>query len=229
MSSQTEAWIASLQRDFPESGPPDPNQFDGRGDLRPVIPMKRLSQWLMSEFERGDFPTVDAFLARLEDDYPGLERQSRKLLENAIIGPLPWPGEPGAGVAEHLGPRLAEAYERFHHGGVGIVEWIAELVDAFPPLEPLYRDHLSAFSELLPALFLGDVVRWLEHELVLDGSGGRALLARVEDDYPRLDSLAQVYVRDAIVWALPIGTEPGSHAIRSWLGPTLRELYGDAH
>ena len=72
------------------------------------------------------------------------------------------------------------------------------------------------------------VVRWLVG--LCEGGDRdtvRAFLARVEADYPHLDSVAQDAVDTGFVEMFPFRHERG-HEMLEWLGPILRQQYARA-
>jgi len=107
--------------------------------------------------------------------------------------------------------------------------WINSLVDDFPGLRPEYDSHVEYFGELLPHVFFGDVVRWIEALYEAhDRDTIKAFLARLERDYPRLDAQSCNVIDVSFAEDLPYpGTRGAEMAL--WLGPNLRREYVRGH
>lgn len=104
---------------------------------------------------------------------------------------------------------------------------VRDLVAAHPALEPDLAEHLDDnFGELLPHVFLADVMRRAV-ELHESGQQDRAkkILDDLEDRFAAGDAGIQELISTGFLEALPSAGERG-HDIRALLGPELRAEAG---
>jgi len=222
MTLEPAVWMADLVRDFPGLRP----EYDKW--VKPPRPFAAMVlnnsvRWLEETWEAGDQETPRAFISRVDAAYPSLDERWQGFVLN-FVQHLPGADEIGSGMAQALGPELSEEYRRSHQGtSVGV--WIDGLVRDFPGLEPLYADHMGFYEELLSSLLLSEIVRWLAAQYQAgDYATVRALMARVDADYPNLNLIAREVVRDSFVDMMPSPNEPGAEMVE-WLSPTLRQAY----
>jgi hypothetical protein len=105
--------------------------------------------------------------------------------------------------------------------------FVRSLVQRFQSLAPLLEEHLADnFGELLPHVFLGDVVRWV---LVLRTTAQGSLTAQrevreflslLEDAYASGNEEIQELLSVSFLENLPRPDEDGAE-IRTQLGPSL--------
>lgn len=53
----------------------------------------------------------------LEQTYPAADLEVQKIIVTSFLMNLPWPGEPGYDITAHLGPALAEMFEKVRPAG----------------------------------------------------------------------------------------------------------------
>ena len=107
--------------------------------------------------------------------------------------------------------------------------FIRALVERFPSLAPLLEEHLTDnFGELLPHIFLGDVVRWVlalmatarAEESLTAQRELHEFLCRLEDTYAGGNEELQELLSVSFLENLPRSGEDGAE-IRNQLGPNL--------
>ncbi len=107
--------------------------------------------------------------------------------------------------------------------------FVQALVERSPSLAPLLEEHLrDNFGELLPHIFLGDVVRWVLTLMATARAEGsltaqrelREFLCRLEDTYASGNEELQELLSMSFLENLPRSGEDGAE-IRNQLGPTL--------
>jgi hypothetical protein len=107
--------------------------------------------------------------------------------------------------------------------------FVRSLVEHFPSLAPLLEEHLTDnFGELLPHIFLGDVVRWVLTLMATARAEGslaaqrelRAFLSHLEDVYVGGNEELQELLSVSFLENLPRPEEDGAE-IRTQLGPSL--------
>lgn len=62
--------------------------------------------------EESDLQDWCAFIEFLEEEYSRDDKLAREVIVTSFLDSLPFPGQPGYGIAEYLGPQLAEIYGR---------------------------------------------------------------------------------------------------------------------
>lgn len=101
------------------------------------------------------------------------------------------------------------------------VAFVEDLAARFPGLKGALEDHRKDYGEVLPHVFLADVVRYLVALTAVEGRLGEAqkLVAHFEAQFgqPELQELIAV----SFVENLPGPSEPGAR-LRLMLGPALR-------
>jgi hypothetical protein len=110
------------------------------------------------------------------------------------------------------------------------VQFIRDLGASFPALRPMLAEHVEDnFGDVLPHLFLADVLRWLLAQLDEGGGDDRAeitdILSFLEDAFSAGDEERQELISTGFVENLPRPGEPGAR-IRRMLGPELRDEAG---
>lgn len=107
------------------------------------------------------------------------------------------------------------------------IQFVHDLVDGFPELDPVLKEHLKDnYGEVLPHLFLADVLRLTIARLQSGASKtedlvvGR-LLTYLERSFREGDDERQELISTGFVENLPRVNEPG-HEVRAMLGPTLK-------
>lgn len=109
--------------------------------------------------------------------------------------------------------------------------FVRALVDRFPGLAPVLEEHLTDnFGELLPHIFLGDVVRWVLTLMATARAEGsltaqrelREFLSHLEDVYVGGNEELQELLSVSFLENLPRPEEDGAE-IRTQLGPTLQK------
>ena len=107
--------------------------------------------------------------------------------------------------------------------------FVRALVGRFPSLEPLLEEHLTDnFGELLPHIFLGDVVRWVLSLFATARAEGsfasrrelRDILEYLEDAFASGNRELQELLSVSFLENLPRPGDDGSE-IRTQLGPSL--------
>lgn len=110
-------------------------------------------------------------------------------------------------------------------------DFVRALVERFPRLAPLLEEHLADnFGELLPHIFLGDVVRWVLTLMATARAEGsltaqrelRQFLSHLEDTYASENEELQELLSVSFLENLPRPGEEGAE-IRTQLGPTLTQ------
>ena len=141
---------------------------------------------------------------------------------------LPWPHTTVfADIVAWVGSMRADQAEY----GNEEAEFIRGLVREFPELQPVLDVHLSGQGgELLPHLFLADLVRWLEAQFSDSEPKAQALplikrlCAFMEAEFVRGDEQVRELLAVSFVENLPSTGELGA-SLRSFLGPTLEEEF----
>lgn len=107
------------------------------------------------------------------------------------------------------------------------VAFIGALVHAFPVLRPVLQEHLNdQEGEVLAHLFMADVERWLEREVMNRRSQSSTEVAGVltflEDTFGKGDPEVNELIAASFLEHLPRPGELGSE-IRDMVGPYLRQ------
>lgn len=104
------------------------------------------------------------------------------------------------------------------------VEVVRALVDRYRQLTPLLEEHLEDNEgELLPHLFLADVVRWLAARVDSEPDVCRSIMDWLEREYVRGAEDVQGLITVSGVEMIPDPGQPGS-ALRDLLGRVLRRV-----
>ena len=94
----------------------------------------------------------------------------------------------------------------------------------FPDLLPLLQEHLEDNEgEMLPHLYLADVMRWLAKRATVREDLCRAILRWLEDAYATGNEEIRGLLTVSGVELIPDPGEPGSE-LRTLLGPRLRSI-----
>lgn len=82
-----------------------------------------------------------------------------------------------------------------------VLEFVQDLVRAFPELEPSYLEHVQDNGEVLPHVFMGDVSRWIENKFSLEGASTSLLsiLSYMESEFRRGDSKIQELIHVSLL------------------------------
>ena len=97
------------------------------------------------------------------------------------------------------------------------------LVDQFPALEPLLREHLrDQDGELLPYLLLADVARWAQASFPSDPQLVGDVVDWLEDEYVRAEPAEKDLVGLGFVEAIPY--RPAGAPLLTRLGPELTQV-----
>jgi hypothetical protein len=223
-TTPTDRWVADLMRDFPGLKQTHSGVERVVGRPVPALFMGQAVDWLVRLCRAGQLGTVRAFMARMDSDYPKFDGTFRRTFDVLFLGNLPGPGEPGAEIAQLVGPALRPEYER-RHQGMAFGPWIATLLRDFPAIEPLYAEHLQDQGELLSTVLFSDITRWLVSLCEAGDLGAaRSLVTRIGSDYPTLNSGARDVVHVSFLEDIPPRGSVGSE-MAQWLGPTLDEEY----
>lgn len=107
------------------------------------------------------------------------------------------------------------------------VAFVGSLVYPFRELRPLLQEHLDdQEGELLPHLFMADIERWLEQEVmnrpVQSAEAVTGVLALLEEAYAAGDQEVNELISVSFLEHLPRPGDLGSE-IRTMVGPHLRE------
>lgn len=110
------------------------------------------------------------------------------------------------------------------------IQFTRDFVAAFPGLQPMLSEHLEDnFGEVLPHLFLADVLRWLVSQSASAEGDGAAevlpVLSFLEDAFEAGDDERQELISTGFLENLPRADEGGS-TIRDMLPPKLRDEAG---
>jgi hypothetical protein len=107
------------------------------------------------------------------------------------------------------------------------VDFVDKLVEEFPALQPMLREHVAESGETLPHVFFGDLTSYAVDEFVrgTDLVQLERLLDRLEESFSLTgDDEITNLIAVSFVENLPYRDEPGE-GIRNLLGPKLkREL-----
>lgn len=107
---------------------------------------------------------------------------------------------------------------------VAAVAAVAAFVDEYTELAPLLTEHLEDNEgEVLPHLFLADVMRWLAARVEYDQDLCRGVLKLLERAYVRGPEDVRGLITVSGVEVIPGPGQPGS-ALRELLGPTLMRI-----
>lgn len=100
--------------------------------------------------------------------------------------------------------------------------FIRSLVDRFPQLRPALVEHTEDnFGEVLPHVFLAEVMRYLVAQWLRGGSSDvSAIVEYVEAAFATGDSDLEALISTGFLEALPRCGEPG-YELRRQLGPKL--------
>jgi len=111
MTSSTHALTDRLTETFPQLRPLREEHLEAFGELLPHVLFGELTAWLVGEYvaapQAGPEAAWRRILAELERSYETGDVDTRELLYVSFLENLPYPQEPGAGIADHLGPHLA--------------------------------------------------------------------------------------------------------------------------
>jgi hypothetical protein len=152
----------------------------------------------------------------------GKHDETDALIAEAFLANLPLGDDPRGSVDAHLGPMLRSLLDR-RPSTTSTHRAIQRLVAAEPALTDELNEHLETYGELLPHVFMGELIDRLTEWI---GSGQEPALARVRTV---LSTLEDVYGKDyevdeliaaSFVEDLPERGEPGS-GILDLLGPKL--------
>jgi hypothetical protein len=111
MTTSTQLLVDRLVATYPELRTLHQEHVDTFGELLPHVLFGELTAWLVNAYiadpEVGPEAAWRRILADLERDYETGDPDVRELLYASFLENLPHPDEDGAGIAAHLGPRLA--------------------------------------------------------------------------------------------------------------------------
>lgn len=107
------------------------------------------------------------------------------------------------------------------------VSFVGALVYRFPLLRPMLQEHLDdQEGEVLPHLFMADVERWLEREVLNRPAQSQteiaALLAFLEEAFVTGDEEIRNVISASFLEHLPRPGEPGSQ-VRGMVGPSMAD------
>lgn len=162
----------------------------------------------------------------------GADSDTDRLVSSAFLAHLPSPDVRQAGALDVLGPKLRAAVKAAGSGAnrpeAGLVD---RMVRAVPELEPLLRDHLDFYDELLPHLFMGEViplvVEWAGSGEPAQEARARAVVDTLEAEYGS-DYQVDELIGASFVEDLPRAEDPGGDVL-SLLGPKLRSVRQRIH
>ncbi|GAA2757564.1 hypothetical protein GCM10009872_29240 [Actinopolymorpha rutila] len=162
----------------------------------------------------------------------GADSDTDRLVSSAFLAHFPSPDGRRAGALDVLGPKLRAAAKAAGSGAnrpeAGLVD---RLVRAVPELEPVLRDHLDFYDELLPHLFLGEVTPQVVEWAGSDDPGlearARAVIDRLESEYGH-DYQVDELIGASFVENLPRAEDPGGDVL-ALLGPKLRSVRQRMH
>jgi len=108
-------------------------------------------------------------------------------------------------------------------------EFIRSLVEKHPSLDPLLREHLVDFGEVLPHVFFGDLTRYVISEFcrfgddhtATDGPQLKGLLDELERAFAAGTDEVSELIAVSFLENLPRPGEEGA-GVRDLLGPALR-------
>ncbi|MFD2077804.1 hypothetical protein SAMN05421678_12441 [Actinopolymorpha cephalotaxi] len=203
-------------------------------DQAPHAFLRTLAFRVVTGYLSGD--PARAAQARRVADYLetrfGADADSDGLISAAFLAHLPAPDGRQAGALDVLGPKLRAAVKVAAGSGrsseAGLVD---RLVRAVPALEPVLRDHLDFYDELLPHLFMGEVtplvVEWAEPGEPDQQARARAVIEKLEAEYGH-DYQVDELISASFVENLPRAEDPGGDVL-TLLGPKLREVQQRMH
>lgn len=102
------------------------------------------------------------------------------------------------------------------------VEFIHDLAESLPALRLMLSEHIEDnFGEVLPHMFLGDVLRWMLSREAEDVQGEiAAVMSILEEAFSAGDARRKELISTGFVENLPRSGEAGAE-IRRRLGPNL--------
>lgn len=104
------------------------------------------------------------------------------------------------------------------------VSVVGVLVHEYRDLQPLLAEHLEDNEgEVLPHLFLADVMRWLAGRVAFDPDICRSVLRWLERQYRDGDEGVKGLIMVSGIEMIPDPGLPGS-TLREMLGPTLQKI-----
>jgi hypothetical protein len=111
MTTSTHSLVEQLVGTYPELRPLRQQHLDAFGELFPHVFLGELTAWLVNAYladpHAGPEATWRRILDELERAYDTGDADVKELLYASFLENLPYPGEDGAQIAEHLGPELA--------------------------------------------------------------------------------------------------------------------------
>lgn len=78
-----------------------------------------VTRWTVADYEADETRAEGGWrdvLAFLEDEYEGSSYDAQAVIEQSFVENLPYDGEPGYGIEQHLGPKLAAIYRSQRSG-----------------------------------------------------------------------------------------------------------------
>ncbi len=110
MTTSTHTLVDRLVGTYPELQTLEREHLDAFGEMFPHVFFGALTAWLADAYladpNAGPEATWRQILADLEREYETGDTNVKELLYVSFLENLPYPGQKGAQIAEHLGPRL---------------------------------------------------------------------------------------------------------------------------
>jgi hypothetical protein len=110
MTASTHALVDRLVNAHPELQRLRREHLDAFGEIFPHVFFGALTAWLVDAYRAdpsaGPQATWRRILADLEGEYETEDTDVKELLAVSFLENLPYPNQDGAGITEHLGPRL---------------------------------------------------------------------------------------------------------------------------
>jgi hypothetical protein len=109
MTLSAEWLVDELVRRIPELREVYADHLQDNGEILPHVLFWDFTQAIVSGYqgERSDSLDWNASLDFLEAAFDTVDEYSRGVISASFLSSLPYPGEPGAGIVEHLGPTLS--------------------------------------------------------------------------------------------------------------------------
>jgi hypothetical protein len=154
----------------------------------------------------------------------GKDDEVDELIAGAFLANAPLDGDPRGSLQPLLGPQLRGLLDKVpaHDSTHGFVH---RLVAGEPALVEDLNEHLDTYEELLPHLFMGELidrlVDWLRSSQDADLARVRTILRVLDDEYGK-DFEIDELIAASFVEDLPDADDPGS-GILELLGPKLKK------
>lgn len=111
MNPSTVVLIQKLAAAVPALEEEYENHFSNFAEVLPTVFMEDVRQSAVASFlGAADEPDWRSILAFLEEQFALGDKDVQNVIFMSFIYPLPFPHEPGSGIADHLGPTMAESF-----------------------------------------------------------------------------------------------------------------------